>query len=478
MVVCLAAAGVSLAAAPRESALALRSSDSRLVEAFQWAKGQALAYVFDGDPVGPWYEAALPGRQAFCMRDVSHQAAGAHALGLTAQNYNMLRRFAENIAASRDWCSYWEINRENKPAPVDYESDASFWYDLPANFDVLDACWRMYQWTGDRRYIDDPVFRNFYDRTVRDYVERWQLGPDRVMQRQRPMPPPGAPRFQRSRGIPSYIEGRGWFVLGLDLLAIEYAGFRAYSQMAGVRKDAIAEREFSQKAIELKKLIDDAWWDPAAHRFHSMLSPDYKFIDADNFGLGDRAMLYYGAALDGPEAQTALDHLVEKAKGQPGPNVEEESHYAEIFYRYGRPDAAYATILDLTRADKQRREYPEVSYSVIGAIVTGMMGVRAEADGTVWTRPSLVAQTQWAEIANLPVRSNVITVRHEGKVSTTLTNQSGPALTWAAAFPGSYATLRVDGKTVPAEKANGQPYTFVHVTVAPGAAVRVTSLRP
>ena len=71
--------------APRadtDSALMLRSDDAQLVARFQWAKRQALAYAFDDDPVGPWYEAALPGREAFCMRDVSHQATGAHALGL------------------------------------------------------------------------------------------------------------------------------------------------------------------------------------------------------------------------------------------------------------------------------------------------------------------------------------------------------------------------------------------------------------
>src|SRR6266700_2689076 len=66
----------------RRSNLELRSSNTHLVEAFDWAKGQAMSYVFDCDPVGPWYEAALPGRRAFCMRDVSHQAAGAQALGL------------------------------------------------------------------------------------------------------------------------------------------------------------------------------------------------------------------------------------------------------------------------------------------------------------------------------------------------------------------------------------------------------------
>ena len=92
-----------------QSQLELRSSDTRLVQAFDWAKRQALIYVFESDPVGLWYEAALPGRRAFCMRDVSHQAAGAQALGLAGYTHNMLRRFAENISDSKDWCSYWEI---------------------------------------------------------------------------------------------------------------------------------------------------------------------------------------------------------------------------------------------------------------------------------------------------------------------------------------------------------------------------------
>lgn len=35
---------------------------------FDWAKNQSLAYAFDDDPVGLWYEASLPGREAFCMR--------------------------------------------------------------------------------------------------------------------------------------------------------------------------------------------------------------------------------------------------------------------------------------------------------------------------------------------------------------------------------------------------------------------------
>src|SRR5580698_1283888 len=81
------------AAAAVSSQLRFESSDHQLEQAFNWAKLQALAYAHGGeDAVGPWYEAALPGRSSFCMRDVAHQTVGAAALGLDAANLNMLGR--------------------------------------------------------------------------------------------------------------------------------------------------------------------------------------------------------------------------------------------------------------------------------------------------------------------------------------------------------------------------------------------------
>lgn len=68
---------------------------------------------------------------------------------------------------------------------MDYKNDDEIWYDLPANFDVLDASYRMFLWTGDLSYVNDPVFLYFYKRTADDYIERWQLAADNVMQRKR-----------------------------------------------------------------------------------------------------------------------------------------------------------------------------------------------------------------------------------------------------------------------------------------------------
>src|SRR5260370_22078676 len=92
------------------------SSDSSLDEIFQWARGQALAYVAPSSTsIRPWYDAALPVRNAFCMRDVSHQTGGAAVLGLAAANRNMLRRFPASVDEERDWAGYWGIHGDVRP---------------------------------------------------------------------------------------------------------------------------------------------------------------------------------------------------------------------------------------------------------------------------------------------------------------------------------------------------------------------------
>jgi hypothetical protein len=469
-----------------ESKLVLESSDARLVEGFNWAKRQALAYAFDGDPVGPWYEAALPGREAFCMRDVSHQSTGGHVLGLDCQNLNMLKRFAENISEPRDWCSFWEIDRYNRPAPVDYKNDAEFWYNLPANFDVLDSCYRMYLWTGDRTYLDDPVFRNFYDRTVFDYVDRWDLGLDRVMKRKRWMNVRGnlypEKKFDFFRGDPSYAESRDEYVLGIDLLATQYAGYLAYAQIQELRGNEESARTFLEKARLVKKLINTTWWNEGGQYFYAFLNQDYKLV-----GHAGSALLYRNALDDGGKAQSVLNDLLESIKQHPSSQVEGQSHQAEILYRYGLPDVAYAQMMDLARPNRDRQEYPEISYSVIGAVVTGTMGItvvpsasKASEEGrfvdrTVRTFPGL-GHIAWAELRNLPIRANEVAVRQEGGVRTVFTNQRGPSLIWEACFAGSFSTLLVNGAPVKAQTEKellGRVVSSVKVAVGAGDTVRV-----
>lgn len=469
--------GQTAAAAPQ---LQFSSSDPQLVQAFEWARKQALAYAFAGDPVGLWYEAALPGREAFCMRDVSHQAMGAQALGLAGHTYNMLRHFAAGISASKDWCSYWEIDREDRPAPVDYESDAAFWYNLPANFDVLDASYRMYLWTGDIRYIHDPVFDNFYDRTMNEYVKRWSLAPGSIMNRQRWLLPMTEEEVREQhaeshyrRGIPGYNESEQGYVAGIDLLAAEYAAWRDYAAIERMRGDDAGSKNAADQAAAIQSLVNTKWWNPAADGFYSTLDAQHQLE-----GHNAADVLYWGVAEEGPKTEAALKNLLTEMAHHSPCAIEEASHYAEILYRYGASAAGYSVILDLARPGHCRQEYPEVSYSEIGAITTGVMGVSIVpgVEPAVETLPGLTENTAWAELRNLPIGRNLVAIRHEGIRESAFTNLSGPALTWRAAFPGTHQLLIVDGKETEARtgKQSGMVVSWVQVPVGSGDSVRVS----
>lgn len=466
-----------------QSRLELRSSDRRLVGAFNWAKQQALAYVNDDDPVGPWYEAALPGRQAFCMRDVSHQVMGAQALGLSAQNKNMLTLFVRNIAASRDWASFWEIDREGKPSPADYMSDDDFWYNLPANFDLMNAALRIYAWTGDSSYIEDPVFSDFYRHTVTDYINKWQLRPDNVLARPRIMNRRLASgKFVDARGIPSYTESRKDFNLGTDLLAAEYRALRLYGELLRMRGLPTSASRFDAEANGIARILATHAWDSKDHHFLNVL-----FQHGSGTGKGDAFILYFHAATILGQRQMALDEL-KKDTHQPDPGIEEQSYRPEILLQGNAPEEAYNQILDLSRPDRARREYPEVSYTVIGAIVSGMMGVNVvpetsrRTDGllakkvVIQTLPRLSEQTAEAELDNLPIRANVIDIRNVRDQSSTMTNVFGPAFTWRASFDGAFTFLLVDGKKVKGKRRIAllsTPVTYVDVFLPPGKTVTV-----
>jgi hypothetical protein len=119
-----------------------------------------------------------------------------------------------------------------------------FWFNLPANFDVLDAIVRMWRWTGDNTYRDDPIFQRFFRVTMDDYIKVWQLTPDTILKRPRIANQRHAEgRFVHSRDIPSYTEGSRDFIFGADLLASEYRAIQSFKEIAASASD----RRLAQK---------------------------------------------------------------------------------------------------------------------------------------------------------------------------------------------------------------------------------------
>jgi hypothetical protein len=442
-----------------DSGLTFISDDPLFQEGFTWAKTRALAYAFTGDSVGDWYEASLPGREAFCMRDVSHQATGAHLLGLAGFNRNMLHRFAEHISARRGWCSYWEIDKFNRPCPVDYRDDDYFWYNFPANFDVLDCCLRQYHWTADRAYLEDPAFRFFYAKSVNEYVRHWDWDRDGLMEHD--------PSYG-FRGIATYNEEVPDPLVGSDLVAAQYAGYVAFAKLLDLEGREVEAGSFRDQAAALKHLYNEEWWDAQGKRFYGFMNQDRSF-STDDQGLGNIFTLYFDLA-DGEERiSRTLDAIIQI---EPYINVESRSYIPEVLYRYERNEAAYTALKSLFDPHLSRREYPELSYALIGALGTGLMGLRADAqEHRVSTLPRLTPETGQAEMRGVPVFGTHLDLCHVGCMETTLTNHGRQPFYWQAALPGQADTLFVDGKAWTAQQAihwDGERESFVLLRVGGG----------
>jgi hypothetical protein len=459
--------------APPGSPVFFQSSDAKLAAAFAWAKGQALSCVFPAsaydDPAGDWYEAALPSRFAFCMRDVSHQATGAQVLGLAAFNRNMLAAFARGISPARDYCSFWEIDKWGRPAPVDYKNDQDFWYNLTANFDVLDACWRQYLWTGDKAYTQDPAFLDFYRMTSKEYIEAWDKDGDGI--------PEHRPEYGH-RGLGGYDEGpfSDKALYASDLVAAMARAFESYAQLLEVRGEKGATGGLRERAAGLRRMYEAEWWSEERDKYADGRTAGGGLVFQDLVWNGVFP-LYFGFLSAGPRREATLRRL--RASEPEG--IEIESYLPEVFYRYGQDEAAYAELLALSDPAKKRREYPEVPFALVGAVATGLIGIEPDArTRTVSTRSRLTENTAWAELRNVPVFDGSVEVRHEGRRQTAFVLQSGGTVEWRAVFDGRWDELVVDGagrRAVQGEDEAGRPVSWVKVRLAAGEKA-VVSVRP
>ena len=453
----------------QETGLLFSSSDTALQTAFYRAKEMALLYKGKpGDPVGPWYESALPPRYAFCMRDVSHQSIPAEVLGMSAANKNMFTLFAKNISASKDWCSYWEINKWGKPAPADYRNDTAFWYNLPANFDILNACLNLYLWTGDKDYINNAVFKNFFSKSANGYIESWVLQPDSLLTR--PANPNAGSSFNinddfhRCRGLPSYTEGIRNIKVGIDMLASLYRGLLSYSEILKINGNAAEAKQVELRAISYQERIDKYWWDEASSRYNTFYSNSGAFGKNE----GETFLLWFDALKDSTRKRKTIEHILTEKW-----NVENMSYFPYLFYKNGYWNEAADYMLLLTDPKTERREYPEVSYGVILGLTNGLMGIQPDAR---FKRVQTIYKTdtiKTSSIKNVPLLGTLISVTHS-LMQTEFSNTGNQPVIWRAAFYGSHDKIMIDGKeqkTLSAKDDAAKSFSYVDIKVNTGKTV-------
>ena len=454
---------------PQKGKVEFSCDDLLLERGFYWAKATALAYAHEAAPVGAWYEASLPGRNAFCMRDVAHYAVGAQALGLGEHNRNMLKRFAQSVSPARKYCGFWEITAEGEPFAGDYTSDTDFWYNLPANFDLLQACWKLFQWTNDPQYLHAPDLNAFYNQTVNEYLAAWDANGDGIPERATP----GC-----RLGIPSYEERDDYAdaLMMSDLIAVQAQAFDAYAQLHRIKGNDYLYRDFTQRARMLRDQFHKGWWHAPSGRYSAVMLSDGSLLPPSDAGedLGV-LLLYYGLVTDPDRRQAQLQRL----QTCDSAFVEYLTYLPEIFFAHDRPEVAYRYLLRLTDPRLPRREYPEVAFSVLGAMVTGLMGVTPQAERMcLQTQARLPQAVTVAEVCHLPVFGGEVDLQHDGDGHSTLTNRTGDPLRWRALVAGDTARVQVNGRAAQAElleTRDGRPLAASEVEVQNGHSATVES---
>ncbi len=415
------------------------SNDIKLEQGFKWAKEQALQYVFENENVGKWYEASLPLRKSFCMRDVSHQSMGAHYLGLEKHTKNMLYKFCKSINESRDYCGYWEIDDNNNPTAVDYTNDKDFWYNLPANFDIINCCYRMFLLTADRDYLEDEVFLNFYDTTVTKYIEKWDLNGDGI--------PKSLPEYGR-RGIASYDEANysDRILISYDLLSFMYSGYSSYSKLLQ-HKNECNEKVEKYKALAEKynTMLNEQWWDKNTNKYKFAKGQNGEFMNEE---INDFPIEYLSLYNNVPNSDDKAIHTLLRMLNAKNVNVESLSHFSEIYYNYNDIVNGYNLLMQITNENLHRREYPEVSFATVGAYVSGLMGLNVSKENEVYVINRLLHKKQICKMTNITIKNNSIDIEHIGNSETNISNNVGEDLEIEVCFLGHYNNIIVNDKVV------------------------------
>jgi hypothetical protein len=450
--------------------LSFNSSDTILNRAFNWAVTTALSYRGkQNDPVGPWYEGSLPGRDAFCIRDISHQCIGAQILGMEEENRNMFTKLASGISESRRWCTYWEINKFNKPAPVDYYNDDDFWYNLDANFDIVYALWRLYNWTGERIYISDPVFLNFYEKSLNQYISEWKLEPDSLLSRYISvrMNKTIKRKFDFGYGLPSYAESIPDLAMSTDLIAALYQGNISYAAILLANGQSVESMTYKLKAQEYNRHLNTIWWDPISGHFNTWYSGEGKF------GIGEGAvyLLWFDALRDTAQIKSVINDLMAEKW-----NIENTSYFPYLFYKNGNWSAGYNYLVYCADPTTSRRDYPEVSFGVIEGIVQGLMGISSDASSST-VRIMLRSESPLhAELKDLQILGTRLNISCEEKL-TTVHNSGTLTVRINAGFLGSYKMAFVGETGIPAVTENdpyGHLLSFASVNVRPGQTISIS----
>ncbi|MFD0697467.1 S-layer homology domain-containing protein [Paenibacillus sp. GCM10027628] len=489
---------VQCSIAPKE--VTIRSSNDQLVQVFNKSKVKMKSYVrtgmtgvvnrdeqtygwnnniFNIRAYTPSYWAGYANRSAYYIRDMAHQMAGAHMLGLDAENFNMLKSFAGTANESSKWYPAWALNFDGSIFGLDHRSDDVFVREVPAVFELVEKAYKMYLWTGDDNYLNDPVLWNYYSKAVTDFISLHDGNKKNVVAE-------GTGDENIFLGTASYNERGGEHLIEAgDGIASQYQAMLAYAKMLEAKGDPAAA-QFAKNAQDLKNYFNTDWG------IKGLKSGYVRGYGKDGTAYSDfgKEASWFMPMKQITEPGTRTDDYLNfidtmsSTEGQRPTNIEAYTYLPDTFFTYGKNETAWKWmkyIIDQYDLPHEHRDqgtngdYPEVSYTLVSQMIEGLMGVTPNAPSHgLSTISRLPGEVGWLELNHVMVGDNDVDVKHEGTSKTTLRNNSGSgSLTWEVQFAGTYPSIDVEGvrRAASTKTVNGVTVSYTMVNVPVGQSV-------
>jgi hypothetical protein len=432
------------------AAIRVRSSMTDLVESFIWASKRSLEWVQTGpEGVLPSYWAGLTDRPMFYSRDLCHQLLGAHLLGLDTENLAMLRHFAGSANQRRGWYPLWAFLFDGTPAALDYHHDDDFVREVPVVFELVEKAVELYRWTRDERYLHSPELATYHRNAMTRFVELHDLLDTGVAGER------GTGHIFDGTATYNEHENPPYLNVSADGIASQWAAHRALAGLAGAgtatpegNTAAAASMIAATTAAATETAIDPdfaAWNAGRAAELEEQFAADWWLADHRHYTTGftdEGPVAAFGVesswfpALKGimradSRGAAHLDFVSAALQDTPPDNIEAFTYLPETFLRYGRDDEALHWIRYLARS---RADYPEVPFTHVAHIATGLTGVEPGVRaGEVRSRSHIPAD-QWLEVDGIALGESVIGIRHEGHRASELWVTAGPAVDWTTTW--------------------------------------------
>lgn len=416
----------------------LESSSRFLQDAFRWAVEKTGQFVVTGTRSGPvnkgeggkWYGpgrrvldaptepwaqprdyqpafwAGYYDRTAYYIRDFVHQAAGAYLVGLEKELFNMFYTFVSHANEKTGWFAPWAFNFDNSVYYMDTPNETEFVRELTAQFELVETAYRLYLWSGDRRYVEDEVIFHFIQKTLTELTDRL----DGAVLGEKNGIPEGFGHIFR---ISATYNERGFNAAeAADSIAALYQAILAYANILKLRGDSREAAVQRRRAEELKKYFNREW---------SVAEGTDRFVYAvDNTGTkhfewekngreihgGETLMFIPLKQLSEPgERNERLLDYIHDCQLDPrtrGDNIESLTYLPDLFFRSGRAEEGWYWMKhiiaqkDLPHEHKTQGangDYPEISFTFVSQVVEGLMGISVDAAaGGISVSPCLPAE--------------------------------------------------------------------------------------